>query len=300
MRGIILAILIVLSFSACSKHTLYELSIDYARYKSDLELKIVELSQAKVHYLDNQKKSNKTLVLLHGFGGDKDNWNYFSNSLKSEYRVIVPDLAGFGESALKGEVVLTIEKQTEILEDFLNAIGVQNIYIVGNSMGGAISLLYSYRNGDKVKALVLIDALGLLKKQEILEITEEDNPLLHICSEEKFMKMVNLSMQKPPYIPDIFVSVLAEKKCAKRYKEEKIFNEMISDCDLSDIVSKIEIPTLILWGKLDEIINISNAKIFNKEIKNSKLIIFEGLGHVPLIEDPDKTAKSVEDFIREL
>lgn len=145
-----------------------------------------------------------------------------------------------------------------------------------------------------------MNSLGVLKDKKTLELPIEENPLLHICSEEKFMKMINISMQKPPYIPSIFASVLADKKCAKRYKEEKIFKEMMTDADQSNIVGKIQTPTLIIWGKLDQIISVDNAKVFHKNIKNSKLIIYKDLGHVPLLEDSDKTAKSVEDFIRVL
>jgi pimeloyl-ACP methyl ester carboxylesterase len=298
MKFIILTIFIALTFNACSKSELYEISLNYQRAKSGLKVKTAETSHAKIHYLDNLQESNKTLVLIHGFGGDKDNWSRFANSLKDDYRVIIPDLAGFGDSVLKDDINLTIGNQTKILGDFLDSLNVKNFYIVGNSMGGAIALNYTYKNSKKVKALVLIDALGVLKDRKTLKMSVEENPLLHICSKEKFIRMVNLSMEKPPYIPGIFASVLADRKCARRDLEEKIFKQMMIDADQRNIIDKIQTPTLIIWGKLDQILSVDNAKVFHKNIKNSKLIIYDGLGHIPLLEDPDKTAKSVEDFIK--
>jgi len=78
MRYILLSIFIALTFSACSKSELYEMSLVYQRAKSGLKVKTVESSHAKIHYLDNLQKSDKTLVLIHGFGGDKDNWSRFA------------------------------------------------------------------------------------------------------------------------------------------------------------------------------------------------------------------------------
>ena len=298
MKSIILAIFIALTFSACDRSTLWEMALDYERGKSDLKVKTVELPQAKMHYLDNLQESNNTLVLIHGFGGDKDNWDRFSNSLEHDYRVIIPDLAGFGDSILTSDINLTISNQAKILGDFLDSLDIKDAYIVGNSMGGAIALQYTHQNQEKVKGLVLIDALGVLKDKEILEMPTDKNPLLHICSEEEFMEMIDVSMEKPPYIPSIFISVLADKKCLVRDLEEKIFYEMMSDANLSSIIGKIQTPTLILWGKLDQILNIDNARVFHANIKNSKLEIYEDLGHVPLMEDPDKTAQSVEEFVK--
>lgn len=295
-------ILTFLSFTGCSAQRFYIASMETERRDADLDLKKMTLNFGELVYLENSVNDSTAVVLLHGFGGDKDNWNRFSLSL-DKYHLIVPDLPGHGKSVATENLGYSLKHQAEMLNVFLAAKNIKMVHLVGNSMGGAIALRYAGQYPDKVKSLVLIDALGMIKtKSEIVQIFEQTgkNPFFNICTRKAFRNFLNLSMQQPPYIPDFVLDVLVLEKCRRAELEKIIFNEMVKDYDLAQIANKITIPTLIIWGKKDRIIHIDSAHLFHSTIKNSQLVIYDELGHVPLLEAPAKTARSVDKFLKNI
>ena len=189
-----------------------------------------------------------------------------------------------------------------MLSNFLDAIEIKHVHIVGNSMGGAVAINYTASNTLKVKSLTLIDSLGLKKTQSEFDILVEDsglNPMLNVCTEEAFKKVLSFGMHKPPYIPGFFMNLLVTKKCMRAKIEKIVYTKMIQDSNLNQIVKNITSPTLIVWGEKDRVLHVDNAQLFHKEIRNSKLVIFKESGHVPLLEIPKKTAKVIESFINE-
>lgn len=297
----LLTVLIFLSLTGCSTQKLYDIAINYERDRADLVLKTENLNFGNIAYLDNNFSSQSTIVLLHGFGGDKDNWNRFSSALKLKSHIIIPDLPGHGNSVSNDKLDFSIAHQTEMLSSFLKAINARNIHLVGNSMGGAIAISYATTYSENVKSLTLIDSLGLkAEKSEFDTIIKNsgNNPMLNVCTKDAFEQLLSLGMENPPYVPGIFLNKLAEAKCARSKLESKIFYDMMKDSDLSNIISKIKTPTLIIWGKKDRVLHINNANLFHNAIKGSQLTIFEEAGHVPLLEVPRKTAVVFEKFIK--
>ncbi len=290
----------VLSLVGCSTNKLFSMAIDYERSRANLELKSIELDFGKIAYLDNNVKSDATIILLHGFGGDKDIWNRFSAELDGARRIVVPDLPGHGGSVSNESLDYSISHQAKMLSTFLKSIGVNKVHIIGNSMGGAVAISYTNSNPEKVKSLSLIDALGLKKTRSEFDLIIEKsglNPMLNVCTEEAFEKLLYLGMQNPPYIPGIFMDLLISRKCERADIEKLVYNEMIQDSDLSEMVKNITVPTIIIWGEKDRVLHVDNAQLFHKEIRDSKLVVFEEAGHVSLLEIPKKTAKVIEEFI---
>ena len=190
-----------------------------------------------------------------------------------------------------------------MLDKFLQAIKINKAHLIGNSMGGAIALKYSDSYAKRVTSLILIDALGMIKtKSEFTQTLEKtgDNPFFNVCTEEKLDKLLHIGMQKPPYIPGILMEYLVSKKCAKSDIEKIVYNDMLKDSDLSHIAMKIQVPTLIIWGQKDRVLHVDNARLFHSTIKGSQLVIFDELGHVPLLEDAGKTAQATETFINNI
>ena len=105
--------------------------------------------------------------------------------------------------------------------------------------------------------------------------------------------------------PNFILEHLTKEKCKvsklDRLKYEGLFDEKLNLIDdMTEKSIKLNLPTLILWGKEDKIIDVKNAKIFNKNIKNSKLVIFDRLGHMPMIEDAELTANSIIKFLSDM
>ena len=296
---IILTLLIMLV--GCSTKKLYTMAINYERNDAGLEKKSIKLDFGEIVYLENSIKSDTTVVLLHGFGADKDNWNRFVAELNNKYHIIALDLPGHGESVSTKTLGYTITHHAEMLDIFLKAKNINKIDLVGNSMGGAIALKYSDSHKN-VNTLTLIDSLGMIKTKSKLELFIDKsgkNPFLNVCTEDAFNTLLHFGMEKPPYIPSIFMDILVSKKCIRTDIEKIMYDELFSDSNLSDIAKRLKTRTLIMWGKKDSVLHINNAKLFSDTIKDSQLVIFDELGHVPFLENPEITAEVFKKFIEE-
>ncbi len=111
------------------------LVVNLERSASDLEHKTIVIGKETWHYLEGGPDDAEVLLLIHGFGGDKDNWTRFARSLTDNYRVIAPDLPGFGESAWHPDWNYSLLPQRSRLHGFVQALNLKQFHIAGNSMG---------------------------------------------------------------------------------------------------------------------------------------------------------------------
>ena len=154
-----LLIISILFFYGCSKYEMYDWAIESNRNSANLELKDLKINDGKLVYLENKNKnsnSNETLILIHGFGANKDNWLDLSNELSNNYHLIIPDLPGHGDSFKTDSKKYTISNQTNWINEFIEKKKIEKFTLVGNSMGGAISIKYSYLYPEKLNNLILI------------------------------------------------------------------------------------------------------------------------------------------------
>ncbi len=305
IQKIILIILIaVLSLTTDSATKLYDMVMLYERYTAGLEKKSITLDFGNIVYLENSVKSDETLVFVHGFGGNKDTWNRLIEALDDKYHVIVVDLPGHGESVSEKTLGYTITEQAKRLHAFVEAKNLTRFYLFGHSMGGAIALRYTGTHEERLKALILIDAMGLEKtKSDGVKLVErsDKNPLYDVCTEERLETLLRYSLHKPPYIPDIIKEALLQEKCERRDLEKILYEDMYKDvCCFNDLAKRIHIPTLILWGEKDRMTHIDNATLFHDTIRESTLVIFKEIGHVPILEDPEQTAEVIDTFIQQI
>ena len=292
-----------LVFTACSSKQLYHTVIEYQRSSAGMQKKSIVLDFGKIVYLENDVKSDTSIVLVHGFGGSKDNWSKMLAEWNDRYHVIALDLPGNGESVSETSLSYTTTHQAGMLDSFLKAKGVTHLHLVGHSMGGAISLRYLQRHSKDVRSLTLIDAMGMVQtKSEGVKLVEvsDKNPLYDVCTEERLETLLNYSMYKRPSFFDIFKRTLLEEKCHRKEIEKVMYEDLYKDVDLSSVAKRVHIPTLILWGEKDKITHVDNATLFHKTIKGSKLVILKDVGHVPLLEDPVRTADEVGSFIEQI
>jgi len=134
----------------------------------------------------------------------------------------------------------------------------------------------------------------------ILAEQSAKNPLYDVCTEERLDTLLNYSMYKPPYIPNIIKDALLQEKCTRRVLEKVLYEDMYEDVDLNDVASSIGIPTLILWGEKDRMTHVDDATLFHKTIQGSQLVILKETGHVPILEDPKQTAEVISKFINQV
>lgn len=299
---IFIILVVVLSLAGVGSKELYDVVTKYERYSAGQERKSITLDFGEIVYSENNVKSDVTLVLVHGFWGNKDTWNRVIAEWDDTYHIIAIDLPGHGESVSKKTLGYTITDQTERLSLFLEAKKIKQFYLLGHSMGGAIALRYAANHKNNLKALILIDSMGMqqTKSDGVMLVEKSDkNPLYDVCTEERLDTLLNYSMHKPPYIPDIIKDALLQDKCARRDLEKVIYEDMYKDVNLSDVVNSIDVPTLILWGEKDRMTHVDDAALLHRTIKGSHLVIFKETGHAPIMEDPEQIANEISKFIKQ-
>ena len=275
--------------------------IQYERNKSDLDVKSFTLTSGdKLVYAENANLTGEPLLLIHGFGGNKDNFTRIADELE-DYHLIIPDLLGFGESSKPMSADYRSQAQATRLHELLQAKGLaSNIHIGGNSMGGAISVAYAAKYPKDVKSLWLVDSAGFWSAgvpKSLEGATLENNPLL-INSKEDFYKMYDFVMYKPPYLPKSVKAVFAQERINNKELDAKILEQIVTDNveERAQIIADYNIPTLVAWGEKDQVIKPETVNVIKDIIPQAQVIMMEDIGHVPMIEAVEQTADDYEGF----
>lgn len=275
--------------------------IQYERNKSDLDVKSFKLTSGdKLVYAENNNNTAEPLLLIHGFGGNKDNFTRIADELE-DYHLIIPDLLGFGESSKPMSADYRSQAQATRLHELLQAKGLaSNIHIGGNSMGGAISVAYAAKYPKDVKSLWLVDSAGFWSAgvpKSLEGATLENNPLL-INSKEDFYKMYDFVMYKPPYLPKSVKAVFAQERINNKELDAKILEQIVTDNveERAQIIANYNIPTLVAWGDKDQVIKPETVNVIKDIIPQAQVIMMEDIGHVPMIEAVEQTAEDYKGF----
>ena len=279
--------------------------VQYERNKSDLAVKALTLSSGdKMVYAENGNVAGEPLLLIHGFGGNKDNFTRIARQLES-YHLIMPDLLGFGESSKPMTADYRADAQATRLHELLQAKGLtSNIHVGGNSMGGAISVAYAAKYPKEVKSLWLIDSAGFWSAgvpKSLEGATLENNPLL-INKTEDFYNMYDFVMSKPPYIPKSVKAVFAQERIANKALESKILAQIVEDNveERAKVIAEYNIPTLVVWGEEDKVIKPETVTLIKEIIPQSEVITMPKIGHAPMIEAVKQTANDYKAFRAQL
>jgi abhydrolase domain-containing protein 6 len=292
-------ILPFLIFSNCAG-ILLKTAIRYERGKGNLDIKQIDIEKFSIKYAESSNSNKNPIVFVHGFGGDKDNWTRMIPYLKDQYRAISPDLPGFGDTNRLPSENYSITEQVKRLKQFTEKLGIKKFHIAGNSMGGSISAYYASQYPDEVLSLTLINSAGVtspIKSELAVELERGYNPLL-VKDVDDYDRLINFIFVKKPYIPGSIKKYFAEKAVQNKSFNEKIFSDIRSEKNpVEASLSKIKSPTLILWGDTDRVIHVSSTEVFQKNIKNSKVIILKDCGHSPQIERPQEVASHILQFI---
>ena len=274
-----------------------ELAADAERRSAGLVRKEVDVGQFHIAYLEGGQ--GDPLVLVHGFGADKDNWTRVAKYLTPHYRVIAPDLPGFGESSKPENLSYSFDAQVEYLHAIATGLGLSKVALGGNSMGGCIAALYGAKYPDEVQSLWLVApaCVSTARTSEFGKMLTNGggNPLLARTPED-FDRTVHFVMSDPPFIPGSIKRVLASRAAANYPLHTRIFAELLaSNSALEPRVTGLPIPTRVLWGDQDRALDVSGAEILGRLMPKASVTVLPGIGHLPMIEQPRKAA---EDYLR--
>ena len=247
----------------------------------------VEKYHIKYYDISNSSHNLPPILLLHGLGGSADRWKTVIPYLSTKYRLIIPDVVGFGYSE-KPHVEYTIDFFINFIKKFLNLLNISDVNIIGSSFGGLLALEYAIKYEAEIKKLVLVSPAGMMRYvsttlkhyisaalyptfENVLRAYQEmmyDSKMVSEESIEDFINRMNLPNSKYAFMSTLMA-----------------FNDQPQ---LTDRL-KINIPTLIIWGRNDTLIPVRYAKKF--KIPNSKIVILDHCGHYPYIE-------KIEEFVR--
>ncbi|MGB7201190.1 MAG: alpha/beta hydrolase [Pyrinomonadaceae bacterium] len=270
--------------------------IDLDRWRAGLVRKEIALADG-TRYVYLEGGQGEPLMLLHGFGANKDNFSRMAAFLTPKYRVIIPDHVGFGESAHPPDADYSPTEQAERIHKLAQALGINAVHVCGNSMGGQIALTYAALYPGEVKTLWLLAPAGLWSappNELRIRFSETgENPLL-VRNEEEFARLFELVMGDPPFVPRPIMDVLAQERIQNFALEQRIFEQIITD-SVEQRISGLATPTLIVWGSRDRLIHVETANLLHRLLPNSEVIIMHEIGHAPMLERPQQTA---EDYLR--
>ena len=200
-------------------------AVSAERRLSGLVRKEIELPGG-LRYVYLEGGSGEALMLLHGFGADKDNFTRSARYLTPHYRVIVPDHIGFGESSHPPQADYASIAQAERLRTLAQALGIKTVHLGGSSMGGQIAMAYAARYPAQVASLWLLDPAGVWSapKSELAKIVvnEGRNPLI-ARNEQEFAQTYAFVMSDPPFIPRPMLDVMAQERIRNVALAERIF-----------------------------------------------------------------------------
>lgn len=299
-----LALLLLLGGCAGVQQSIHDAAISYETSAAGMEPQTLDFDYGQIQILRTPEltRDRPTLVLVHGFGANKENWLKLGQELEGEYNMVAPDLPGHGDSVQKPDLSYRIPKQAQRLVQMMERLGIDNAHLAGNSMGGAIVAVAAAEYPGRVTSLTLLNSAGIHEHPSELDrhLAKGENPLV-LDDPSEYEELVAFAMNEPPFVPWPISSVMAREAYDNRSINRKIFQDMEADreLDFRRILTRIQAPTLVLWGSDDRIIDAANAPLVAKAIPDSRLEIIDGIAHMPMIEAPAKTAELMRALISE-
>jgi pimeloyl-ACP methyl ester carboxylesterase len=238
----------------------------------------------------------EALVLLHGFNGDADHFNRVSRHLTGHFRILAPDLPGFGETDCATAPDFRIEAQADSVVRWMDQVGIQRCFLGGSSMGAYIAGAIAARHPERIRALWLLAPGGVESVplsplfQEIAE--ERHNPLV-IRNADDFQRLTDFCFVHPPWIPKPLSRYLAERASARAVEHQRAFDAIRFDSSpLEQLADGLDVPALIVWGRSDQVLNPAGAQVLAERMRRAEVLMLPDTGHLPMLENPRTVAES--------
>ncbi len=301
---VIALLIFALFISACSRQTLYDNAMEWERSGAGLEESSIRVGDLNIAYLSNiEPVDGENIVLVHGFGANKNNWTRLANELTDEFNVYAIDLPGHGDSSKPLDLGYGFQDQVSHLSEILKALDIRQAHMMGNSMGGAITALYAATYPQQIRTAVLFNPAGIFEyESELVGLVKEgDNPLIP-TEEGDFKRLIDFALEKKPFVPWPIYDVMEEKAIANQEVNKVIFAAIRDSgykSGFRQAITRIQAPVLVVWGTEDRVINYRNAEVFVKQIPDARKALLAGVGHAPMVEVPEESAQLFREFLAE-
>ena len=245
---------------------------------------------------------DQTVLLIHGSGPGVTsyaNWRLVIPSLAEHFHVVAPDMVGFGYSERPEGVEYGLTTWADQTVGLMDTLGIQKAHLIGNSFGGAIALRIATQHPDRVGKLVLMGSMGVP-----FEITEGlDRVWGYEASFENMRKVLDVFAYSRELVNDELAKVRYEGSIQPGFQEA--FSAMFpaprqrwveAMTTPEEQIRALQHPTLIVHGREDKVIPVSNSYKLEELIENADLSVFSKCGHWSMIERTDDFNRQVRDF----
>jgi abhydrolase domain-containing protein 6 len=287
--GIIAALLIVVGGGSYVFAPQWLMQANTMREAMNAQLEKHSVQAGDTQWVYYEGGQGPTIVLLHGFAARKEVWLKVAPMLTAHFRVVIPDLPGWGESSRVPNASYNIDNQAARLNDFVQTLHLQHALFVGHSMGGAIAGVYAAEHPQDVAELALIDSFGLKFKENDFakEAMSGKDPFIY-DDRAGFLRATSLAFEHMPNIPGRFIDVFVKDNIKNRAFIESTFNELREDSQVNALQSRLDkltMPTLGMWCHDDKIIDVSALE----SLRN-------GCNHMPQMEKPQEFSQVLTSF----
>lgn len=271
----------------------------------------IGLSEARVRVGDHRwaydtreaaEPGAPTVVLVHGFTGSKENWYPMAERLGGHYRLVIPDLPGWGESQRIAGADYGFLAQADRLAQFLEGIRRDGspIVLVGHSMGGGIVALVAADHPDLVARVALIDAAGVRFRDNRFgeEVLAGGNPFAvsDEASLQRYLDTVFNDRAAQPPLPWPVSRAVIDWRIAQAPFEQQVLDRIGRSSERflpGEAAAAIRQPALLLWCRQDKVIDISAMALYAAQMPQAMQVSLNGCGHMSIMERPDDVAASI-------
>jgi pimeloyl-ACP methyl ester carboxylesterase len=263
-----------------------------------------------VHYRDEGDSNRPLLLLLHGFGDSFTSWEGWVPELEGKFRVISLDFPGHGLTRAPPGYRLSGAGLADFVDAFAAQLALPQFAVAGNSLGGAVAWQLAVRHPQRIDALILVDAAGFPNEKPPAEVPLAFRILRYPIGRALLRNIDNRPLIAEGLKTDVYDKSLITPARVDRWAEFQRapgHRAILMDIDLgrqaqatAALLGTIKVPTLILHGENDVLIEPASARKFAAAIPGAKLILYSRVGHLPQIEIPQRSAADAAAFLEEL
>lgn len=259
----------------------------------------------RAHYRDLGPREAPAIVLVHGFSASTHAWDAWAKALSSDYRVVILDLPGHGLTRAPHGYAAGRNGFDAVIDGVTGKLGLTRFTLGGNSMGGGVAWAYALNHPDKVQRLVLVDAAGWPMSKaggaSIFAILR--NPLgrkllRNIDTRPLVAQGLRAAYLDPSLITPDLIDRYVDLARAPGHRDILLGlqtgpRRLATTADLS----RIHVPTLVMFGQDDRLIPAADGEKFHKAIPGATLILYPGVGHVPMEQIPDRSVADLKAWL---
>ena len=273
------------------------------RATAGLNEKTVSAAQHTIHYLDSGQRGGEgvPVLLLHGIFAEKDHWVDFARALPGSYRIVAPDLPGFGESGRHDGQAYDYDAQVRRLLAFMDALGIAQAHLAGSSMGGTIAALLAIQHPGRVQSVAFIGSPHGIRSPRASQMDRQIDagraPLV-ARDREEFDAMMKLVFAQPPFLPYPILKSAQMDALRLAGSNQRLWNAQLKDRYLLDArIAQLKQPVFALWGADDQVFDVSGAVVLRDRLPQARIITVPGVGHLPMMEKPRDSAAAYAGYL---